>query len=181
MCWQDVLQFSKPELKEQIDGEEWRVQRPRDVIHQLDLLPTTHSCTTSCVQTVQIHCNTCISDQTMQADRWRLQASQWPNQVSMSVRIITHSHNHTHIFCRGVAGVRVLIQLKNGNCISRADLCRGAKSLKLQLASHNPLPSQHLGESLGPWQEVIGAEVEWNKTGVAGEGRKWRKMQGRKC
>ena len=75
---------------------------------------------------------------------------------------------HTHTFRRGVAGVRVLTLWKNGNCISLADLGLGAKSLKLQLVSHNPLPSQQLSESLGPQQEVMGAEgrrSEWRPGG----------------
>lgn len=36
----------------------------------------------------------------------------------------------------GVFGVRVLFRVKNGNCISLADLGLGAKSLKLQMVSH---------------------------------------------
>lgn len=70
----------------------------------------------------------------------------------------THICKCTYTFHRGDAGVRVLFQLKNGYCISLADLGLGAKSLNLQLVSHNPLPLQQLSESLGPWQEVIGEE-----------------------
>lgn len=40
-----------------------------------------------------------------------------------------------------------VILLKNVNCISLADLGLRATSLKLQLVSHNPLPSQQLSES----------------------------------
>lgn len=36
----------------------------------------------------------------------------------------------------GVFEVRVLYRVKNGNCISLADLGLGAKSLKLQMVSH---------------------------------------------
>lgn len=79
---------------------------------------------------------------------------------------------HTHIFCRSVAGVRVLIRLKNGDCISLADLSLGAKSLKLQLVSHNPLPSQQLCESLGPWQEVMRGEERGLKKRESGESLK---------
>lgn len=64
----------------------------------------------------------------------------------------------THKFRREVEGVRVIILLENANCISLADLGLGAKSLKLQLVSHNPLPSQQPSESLGPQQEVMGGE-----------------------
>lgn len=117
-----------------------------------------------------IHFNMCKSDQNNAASQ---AASLRCKMKSLSVCAHTHTHMQihnicTHIFRRGVAGVRVLIPLKNGNCISLADLGPGAKSLKLQLVSHNPLPSQQLSKSLGRWQGVMGVErrrSEWRWVG----------------
>lgn len=48
---------------------------------------------------------------------------------------------------------------ENGNCVSAAELSLGAKSLKLQLLSHNSPQSQQLSDSPGLQQEVKG----WNR------------------
>lgn len=92
--------------------------------------------------------------------------------IKTSLDVCAQTYPNSHIFHRGVARVRVPILLKNGSCISLADLCLGAKSLKLQLVSHSPLPSQQLSESLELWQEVTGGEERWRERREAAERQK---------